>query len=391
MNKVYIVGVGQIPVLESWDKSLKELAGDAALLALENAQPALDSTGSSQLAYPDMLVVGNLLAGVSNKQLQLGTLLADWLGFHNKPAVLIEAGDASGAQAFRVAAQAIASGEVDTALVIGAEKMTDVPSSELDATQAAVLDLDLESDLGTTLTSQNAMLMRRYMHEFNWTLEDFAAFTTIPYENAVNNPFARFQRAISKETYLKAPMLSEPINAFDAAASVDGAAAIVLSNRPITGQRNVRMIASSSASDKLGLENRIKSLSLPAVEHSSKQVYAQTGLIPSDLHLFEYHDAYTILAALSLEASGFAERGQAPQLANAGKLNLKGSIPVASMGGLKARGNPIGASGIYQIIESYHQLLGLSAKNQIENARFAMTQNISGTGSSVTTHIFTRE
>lgn len=391
MNKVYIVSVGQIPVMESWDKSLKELAGDAAFTALENAQAALQPTPSSKIAYPDMLVIGNLLAGVANKQLQLGTLMADWLGVHNKPALSIEAGDASGAQAFRVAAQAIASGEVDTALVIGAEKMTDIPSPELDNAQSAVLDLELEADFGTTLTSQAALLMRRYMHIYGWTLADFAPFTTIPYQNAANNPNARFQRAISKETYLKSPMVSNPINSFDASASVDGAAAIVLSNKPLPNQVNVRMLASSSITDKLSVEKRVMTLQLPAVEQSAKCAYAQSGIIPDDIRLFEYHDSYSILAALSLEASGFAEPGHAPKLAIDNQIALTGKLPVATMGGLKARGNPIGATGIYQIIEAYYQLLGLAGKNQLDNVRFAMTQNISGTGSSATTHIFTRE
>ncbi len=388
MNKVYIVGVGQIPVLENWDKSLKEMAGDAALIALENAQPALPPAPKGKLSYSDILIVGNLFSSVINRQNQLGTMLVDWLGFHNKPAISIEAGDASGAMAFRVAAQAIASGEVETALVIGVEKMTDIPSAQLYAAQAAVLDLELEADLGSTLISQNALLMKRYMHEFSWTLEDFSAFTTIPYQNATNNPYARFQRAIPKEAFLSALMISNPINTFDASMSVDGAAAVVLSNRPVDNKKNVRMIASSAVSDSASIENRVKTLSLNAVTRSAKQAYAQSGLIPQDIDLFEYHDAFSILAALSLEASGFTERGMAPALANEGHFKLSGKLPVATMGGLKARGNPIGASGIYQIIEVYQQLLGLAGKNQLNLARIGMTQNISGTGSSVCSHIF---
>ena len=132
----------------------------------------------------------------------------------------------------------------------------------------------------------------------------------------------------------------------------------------------------------------VKTLSLNAVTRSAKQAYAQSGLIPQDIDLFEYHDAFSILAALSLEASGFTERGMAPALANEGHFKLSGKLPVATMGGLKARGNPIGASGIYQIIEVYQQLLGLAGKNQLNLARIGMTQNISGTGSSVCSHIF---
>lgn len=378
MNKVNIIGIGQTPVSESWDKSLKELAGDAGLMAMDDAG----------IGYPDALFVGNMMAITANRQAQLATLMADWLGFHHKPAISIETACSSGSAAFRMALMAIASGELESALVIGAEKMTDSPSSEITASLATAADAELEADFGLSFVGLNALLMRRYMYEYGWEHAAFANFSINAHANAVHNPNARFHELINKESFSKSPMISDPINLMDASPVSDGAAAIVLSAHPVqNGNRSVSVIASSSMTDTLSLQNRKIGTRLTAAETSAKAAYAQAGLIPKDINLFEYHDAFSIMAALSLEAAGFCDLGKGPQLALDGKIKFDSEIPVATMGGLKARGHPVGATGIYQLVEATLQLRGQAGATQVKRPKHAMTQNIGGSGSNIITHI----
>jgi len=382
MNKVYIAGIGQTPVTESWDKSLKELAGDAGLLAMDDAG----------IGYPDALFVGNMMAITANRQAQLATLLADWLGFHHKPAISIETACSSGSAAFRMALMAIASGELESALVIGAEKMTDSPGNEITASLATAADAELEADFGLSFVGLNALLMRRYMYEYGWKHEDFANFSINAHANAVHNTNARFQSQITKESFIKSPMISDPINLMDASPVSDGAAAIVLSAHPIqNGQKSVYVVASSSMTDTLSLQNRKVGTWLTAAETSAKSAYSQAGLTPADINLFEYHDAFSIMAALSLEAVGFCEPGQGPSLAIEGKIKFDSDIPVATMGGLKARGHPVGATGIYQLVEATLQLRGQAGATQVRQPEYALTQNIGGSGSNIISHILRSE
>lgn len=382
MNKVYITGIGQTPVSESWDKSLKELAGDAGLAAMENAG----------IGYPDGLFVGNMMAITANHQAQLATLMADWLGFHHKPAISIETACSSGAAAFRMALMAIASGEMESALVIGAEKMTDSPGNEITASLATAADAELEADMGLSFVGINALLMRRYMYEYGWEHSDFANFSINAHANGVHNPNARLRNAITKESFLKAPMVSDPINLMDASPVSDGAAAIILTNRPMnTRGKTISVIASAAMTDTIALQNRKDGTKLSAAESSAKAAYAQAGLSPKDISLFEYHDAFSIMAALSLEAAGFAEAGQGPKLAIENKIAFDSEIPVATMGGLKSRGHPVGATGIYQIVEATLQLQERAGFTQVKNPKYAMTQNIGGSGSNIITHILQAE
>jgi acetyl-CoA C-acetyltransferase len=141
------------------------------------------------------------------------------------------------------------------------------------------------------------------------------------------------------------------------------------------------------ATDAVAVHDRPDPLWLSAVEASAFKAYHQAGVGPRDIDLFEVHDAFTIMSALSLEASGFAERGKGVQLAQSGEIRREGRIPICTMGGLKARGHPVGATGIYQAVEVAQQLRGQAGENQIENARLGMAQNIGGSGATVITHI----
>ena len=380
MRETAILEIGQTPVADHWDKSLLEIAGEPVLQIFEK-------TGLNTV---DGVFFGNMLSGAVNNQLHLGSYLGDWLGARHTEGIHVETACASGASAFRQALMAVASGDIDTAIAVGAEKMTDAPSEEITAELAAAADSEYERDMGVSFTAMNAMLMRRYMDEYGWERSNFANFSVNAHANAAHNPSARFRSPISRESYLRSEMVCDPVSVLDAPPVVDGAAAVlIVPLEAVRGQLGiVRVLGSAAATDSMALHSRKDPLWLSAAERSAKQAYAQAGVRPEDIDLFEAHDAFTIISALSLEACGFAERGQGPRLAEEGEITLSGRIPISTRGGLKARGHPVGATGIYQIVEAVQQLQGVCGVGQVEGAKIAMTQNIGGLGVNVITNIF---
>jgi len=381
MREVAVLGIGQTRVDEHWDKSLRELAGDAILAALQDAG----------LANVDGLYVGNMMSSSANRQQHLGAYIADWVGLRYAEGLHIESACSSGGAAFRAAIMAVASGELESAIAVGVEKMTDSPGPEITVQLATASDADWEADQGLSFVAINALVMQRYMHEYGWKHDDFANFSLNAHANGANNPNARFQKPISLKAYQEAPMVAEPINVMDASPMGDGAAAAVIVPAqvllPSSKRPSIHILASSGATDTISVHNRRQPTWLRAAEISAQKAYRQAGITPADVDLFEVHDAFTIMAALSLEATGFAERGQAPRLALDGQINPKGRIPIATLGGLKARGHPVGATGMYQIVEVVQQLRGEAGMAQIEGARIGMAQNIGGSGSNIITHI----
>lgn len=383
MRDVAVIGIGQTPVSEHWDKSLRELAGNAALEALRDAQ----------IPHVDSIFVGNMLSGTANAQGHLGAMIADWTGQRFSEAVKIESACSSGSAAFRAGYLAVASGDIDVALVLGVEKMTDSPGNEITAALATAADADWEVDQGVSFVALNALIMKRYMHEYGWKGIDFAEFAINAHANAVHNPYARFQKPISENQFINSAMICDPINLMDASPIGDGAAAAVLVRRdqlPPSASK-ILIASSSSATDTISIHNRNTPLWLSAAEKSAQKAYDQAGIGSEDIGVFEYHDAFTIMAALSLEACGFAEPGKGPNLAKQGDIKITGRIPVATRGGLKARGHPVGATGMYQIVEVVQQLRYQAGETQVPNPTFGMAQNIGGSGSNIVTHILKRE
>jgi acetyl-CoA C-acetyltransferase len=379
MRDVSIIGVGQTPVSEHWDKSLRHLAADAVLMAMKDA--GIERT--------DMLYVGNMLSGEIAGQEHLGALVADFCGLRGTEAFKIEAACASGAAAVRMGYIAVAGGLADVVIVVGVEKMTDETGEMVTSSLSLAADGDYEVPHGVSFVAINAMLMRRYMHEYGIVHRDFANFAVVAHQNAVHNPNARFHNTLTVDQFVQAPMIAEPIGLLDSSPIVDGAAAVVLcaTEQARASAPSVRIRASATATDCLSLHDRWDLLRLQAVEISARKAYQQAGVGPQEIDFLEYHDAFTIMAAMSLEADGFAEPGKGTELAKSGAIALDGKIPVATMGGLKGRGHPVGATGVYQIVEAVQQLRGRCGPNQLPRARLGMAQNIGGSGATVVTHI----
>ncbi len=382
MRKVAILGIGQIKVDEHWDKSLREIGGEAAFLAMQDA--GMDKV--------DALYVGNMLAPMVSGQNQLGTFFSDWVGLWKQEAVKIEAACGSGAAAFRSALMAVASGDVESAMVVGVEKMTDKAGRDVTAALATAADADYEVEQGVSFVGINAMVMRRYMHEFGWKHEDFAPFSINAHANAIHNPYARLHEKVNVEKFERSSMVATPINLLDASPVGDGAAAaIIVPAEKVMRQPKIVVAASAAATDTIAVHSRKDPMFLNAAYLSSKQAYGMAGITPDDVDVFELHDAFSIMAALSLEATGFAERGQGVRLGLENQIGVKGRIPVCTRGGLKARGHPVGATGMYQIVEVAQQLRGECGATQVDGAMIGMAQNIGGSGATILTHILRRE
>jgi acetyl-CoA C-acetyltransferase len=380
MRDVSIIGIGQTKVGEHWDKSLKELATESILGAIRDA-------GTDRV---DSLYVGNMLSGELTGQEHLGALISDFTGLRGVEAVKIEAACGSGAAALRVGYVAVAGELSDFVVVAGVEKMTDRPGDQVTASLAMAADGDFEAQNGLSFVALNALLMRRYMYEYGVGHEEFAPFAINAHQNAVNNPHAMFQFGITADDFKKAKMVADPVNLLDSSPVCDGAAAVVLCPSEIArrfSERPVHIRASAVATDSIALHDRSDLLGLEGAALSATKAYSQAGLGPEDIDLFELHDAFTIMSVLSLEACGFAERGQGTRLGLEGDIAIGGRIPITTMGGLKARGHPVGATGMYQIVEVVQQLRGQAGKNQVQNARLGMAQNIGGSGATVITTI----
>ena len=385
MRKVAILGIGQTKIDEHWDLSLREIGGHAAFAALQDA--GLDKV--------DALFVGNMLSPLVDGQNQLGTFLSDWIGFWGQEALKVEAACASGAAALRAGLMAVASNEIESALVVGVEKMTDKAGHDVTSALATAADADYEVEQGVSFVGLNALIMRRYMYEYGWKHEHFAPFSINAHANAMHNPFARLHEKITVETFEKSSMVATPINLLDASPIGDGAAAVVLVPAErvasVPGRPRVSVAGSASATDTIAVHSRKDPLFLSAAYESAKRAYAMAGIQPQDIDVFELHDAFSIMSALSLEACGFAERGQGVRLGLENEITPQGRIPICTRGGLKARGHPVGATGMYQIVEVTQQLRGECAETQVAAAKIGMAQNIGGSGATIITHILKAE
>jgi len=389
MSDIVIAGIGQIPVGEHWQYSLKNLAYQAYKAAFQDANGP-----QNRSLIPEALYVGNMVASVLSHQAHLGVLLADDLGLKGIEAATVESGNASGGAALRLAYLAVASGQVNVALALGVEKFTDQVGPNVEAAASIILDADYEAMQGLTPNGLAALLMQRYLYETQAPRQAFGGFSINAHANATANPNAMFRNSITPEAYAQAGVVCDPLNLFDVSPWADGAAAVILTRRewlPADYPHPVLRISGSSVVvDRLALHDRPDPLELSAARKSVERACAQAGIVPQDVDLFELCDSASIYAVLSLEAAGFAGRGQGWQMAQPEVIARNGKLPLCTFGGFKARGNPGGAAGLYQVVEAALQLRGQAGSHQVPGARRAMTQSLSGAASSAATFILER-
>lgn len=389
MQAVYVIGIGQLPVRKYPDSAEISLASDAAERALLDAQIDPQRIG--------MLTTGTMLAAQLGNQAQLATHIADALGLRGIETATVDAACSSGGAAARLGFMAVAGGFHEAALVVGVERMTHVDHATATHGLATASDWAREGSHGESFISLNARLMANYMDAYGVDPADFAHFSINAHRNAFGNPNAYLHKHVDAQRYIESRTLIEPIRLMDAPPIADGAAALVLGNAALAreaaaqGKPVIRVLASAVGTDSLGLAGRKDMLTLEGARISAEKAFAQANLSRDAIDFFELHDAYTIITALSLEAVGFAKRGEGVHFGKAGDIALDGQLPISTMGGLKARGHPVGATGVYQLVEATLQLRGDAGANQIANAETALTQSIGGTGATVVTHILARE
>ena len=379
LRDVSIVGIGQIPVQKRSDQSLRQMGAEAVRRAM----------ASANVDRVDGLFAGNMLSDELQNQKHIATLIASEAGLQGVEALQVRAATATGAAALRMAYFAVASGETPLAVAVGVEKMSDGA-----ATPALAKALDAETEIpnGATLLSQNARLMQMYLERYGLTVDDFNNFPLNAHTNARTNPNALFKnKEVTMDTIHNSPVVIPPLRLYDASPVCDGAAAVVLTRsneaRAYTDQP-VKILSSSVATDWFRLDQRSDSLHLFAAAQSAHDAFRKANVNRNDIDFFEVHDAFSIMACLLLEAVGFAERGQGWRLAAENEIGPGGSLPVATLGGLKARGHPIGATALYQTCEIVLQLTGRAGENQLKRANLGLLQSVGGAASTVLTHIF---
>ncbi|MCS7136596.1 MAG: thiolase domain-containing protein [Nitrososphaerota archaeon] len=386
MRDVAVIGVGMTKFGERWDKQLRDLFVEAANEALKDANIGRDEVQA--------LFVGNFSAGSFVGQEHVAPLLADYLSLKSKPAFRIESACASSGMAFNLACMAIASGIYDIVMVGGVEKMTDVSVPEITSVHAKAMDVEWESFFGLTLPAAFALIARRHMIQYGTKPEQLAMVSVKNHRNAAKNPLAQFQFEVTIERVLASPIVSDPLHVLDCSPITDGAAAVILCSADIAkkyADTPIYVLGFGVASDSIALHDRSDITTLGAVVKASRQAYKMAGIEPKNIDVAELHDNFTITEIISYEDLGFCEKGKGGLMIQEGETEIGGRIPVNTSGGLKARGNPIGATGVAQVVEIVQQLRGEAGKRQVSGAEVGMTQNIGGSGSTCVVHIFGRQ
>jgi acetyl-CoA C-acetyltransferase len=387
MREVAIIGVGDTKFGELWDMSLRDLGIQAGLSAVYDANLSGDEI--------DALYLGNMSAGKFTEQEHIGALIADYSGLARDhiPATRVEAAGASGGLAFRQGVMAVASGMQDIVVVGGAEKMTDVGDVLSTEIQAMAADQQWETSFGATFPALHAMIARRHMHEYGTTREQIASVAVKNHKHGALNPKAQFQKEIKLDTVLKSAPVADPLGVFDCAPVSDGGAAVVLC--PMDKAKKytdtpIKVLATSQASDTLSLATRESPTRFDATIVAARRAFEMAGLGPKDVQLAEVHDSYTISEILAIEDLGFFPKGKGGEATADGQTTLGAKLAVNTSGGLKARGDPIGATGVAQVVELVHQLRGEAGKRQVAGAEVGLAQNVGGTGATVVVQILGR-
>ncbi|TLZ72572.1 MAG: thiolase domain-containing protein [Methanobacteriota archaeon] len=387
MRDVAVIGIGETAFGELWDKSFRDLGIEAGLLAIE------DSGITAQDL--DAIYVGNMSAGKFIDQEHVSALVADYSGLADQhlPTVRIEGGGACGAIAILQARMAIASGQHDIVIVGGAEKMTDVSDARAGEILSATADQEWESVFGATFAGLYAMMARRHMYEHGTTREQMAQVAVKNHKNGALNPNAQFQREITLDTVLKSGWVAEPLTVFDSAPLSDGAAAVVLCAmdraRKFT-DTPIRILGSGQASDFLALHDRRDLTTMDATVVAGKRAFHAASLTPEHVKVAEVHDNFTISEIMAIEDLRFVKKGLGGMATEEGETALNAKVSVNTSGGLKARGQPVGAVGIAQAVEVVRQLRGEAGKRQVQNAEVGLTHTLGGTGATAVVHLFGR-
>jgi acetyl-CoA C-acetyltransferase len=338
------------------------------------------------------MYVGCMTSGLFVGQEHVGCLMADYLSTTPIPATRVESACASGGAAFRQGFIEVASGISDYVLVGGVEKMTDVSGDEATSALSAAADMEYEAYHGITFPGLYALMARVHMERYGTTSQQLAHVAVKNHKHGAMNPEAQYPFEVTVEDVLGSVMVADPLHILDCSPITDGAAAVVLcpldTARKISKKPVVQVLASAQASGTIALHSRKDMAWIKSTNQAASKAYKMAGKGPQDIQVAEVHDCFTIAEIMVLEALALVERGKGGQAAESGMTALGGKIPVNTSGGLKAKGHPVGATGVAQVIEIIRQLRGEAGPRQVKGARIGLTQNMGGTGGSSVVHIF---
>lgn len=352
---------------------------------------ALEDAGVPR-ADVDALYYGNFMGEIAEGQGHQGPLMAESAGVLGAEATRIESACASGGFAVAEGVRALRSGDVDIVLVGGMERMNNLETAETTDALARAADELYEVRAGMTFPGAYALMAQSYFHQYGGSREDLAAVAIKNHENAVENPKAQFQFEITEEKVLNAPIVAEPLGLYDACPITDGASAAVLVSEEYADKQgldpNVAIAGSGRGSDNLALQDRPAIAQTEAASEAADRAYADAGIDVDDVDIAEVHDCFTIAEVMAIEALGLFEPGEGITAAREGLTTRDGDVPINLSGGLKAKGHPVGATGVSQIVE-LTELLADDHPNAdaVPEATVGVTHNAGGTVASVAVHV----
>ncbi|MHA1754606.1 MAG: thiolase domain-containing protein [Candidatus Odinarchaeia archaeon] len=385
MMKVAVTGIGITKFGKIENKTSRELFAEAVSKALEDGNVSENEI--------EAVFVGNFTADLFEHQGHLAPLMADYAGLSGLPATRFESACASGGAALRQGIFSIISGLHKVVLVAGVEKMTDLPTSDVTDALSVAADNLFEASIGATFPGEYAMIAKAHMDKYGTTKEQLALVAVKNHHNATMNPNAHFQKEITIEKALNAPMIAWPLGLYDCSPISDGAAALVLTEKDLARKYTdtpVFIVGSGQASDTVSLFEREDLTSLKAAKIAARQAYTISKLTPQEIDFAEVHDCFTIAEIIASEDLGFFKPGEGAKSLEEGLTQIGGKIPINASGGLKAKGHPVGCTGAAQAVEVVTQLRGDAGERQIKGAEIGLTHNIGGSGGSALIHIFRR-
>ena len=381
MVKVGVAGVGMTKVGKLVSRSLRELASEALMKATDDAGGV----------KPDAIVVGNMMSSLVEQE-NLASLIADTAGLRGISGFKVEGACGSGGAAVLAGYSLVASGLFQVVAVVGVEKLSELPTPDVTRGLAWAADADYELIHGVSFSGLNALVMRNYMEKYGVSREEMAAWPVLMHENGYHNPYAHFRRRITISDVINSVTIADPIKLYDACPLSDGAAAVILAGSDVVRKLTdtpVFIAGVGNALDSTDITSRFDITSFIASNISTKQALRNAGLELKDIDIAEIHDAYSITAVISLEEIGLAPRGMGAKYVAEGRFRPGDRPAVNPSGGLKSRGHPVGATGVYQVAEVVMQLRGDFPGVKV-GGDVGLTQNIGGVGSNVTTIILRR-
>ncbi|UCF49904.1 MAG: thiolase domain-containing protein [Thermoplasmatales archaeon] len=382
--KVGIVGIGHGKFGNRSDATVQELA-------FEPFKEAIEDANNLRREDIDSLIVGSVPE--YHMQRSLPGVVAEYVGINPKSTWLTEAACGSGSAAIRTAYMSIKSGMHDIVAVIGVQKMRELSTEEILALMGRVGDVQWESIFGTTFPGYYALYANRHMHEFGTTKEQMALVAVKNHYYGSMNPYAFFQKEVTKERVLGSEDVAFPVNVFDCCANADGAACVIMTNEKLAKKFNdtpVWFEGLGSASAQMSLLRRPNLVEIPSAVEAAKQAYKQANVEPSNISVADVHDCFTIAEIMAYENLGFCEKGKGGKFIEEKQSYIGGKNPVNVDGGLKAKGHPVGATGVSMTTEIVKQLRGEAGKRQVSGADIGLTHNVGGIGQYTFVHILRR-